>query len=55
VTSERAALEEMRALSGGALRVPVLSVCNQVMVGFDPQSWEHAVMCLQGSSPLETE
>jgi glutaredoxin len=55
VTSERAALEEMRTISGGALRVPVISVCNQVMVGFDQKSLEQALMCLEGSSSLNAD
>jgi glutaredoxin len=33
VTKDKAALEEMRQISGGALRVPVISVCSDVMVG----------------------
>ncbi|MBW1742702.1 MAG: glutaredoxin family protein [Deltaproteobacteria bacterium] len=35
VTKDKAALEEMREISGGALRVPVISVCGDVMVGFE--------------------
>ena len=35
VKKDKEALKEMKRMSGGALRVPVISVCNEVMVGFD--------------------
>ena len=50
VTKDKAALEEMRKISGGALRVPVISVCNEVMVGFDREKLESALTCLAQSS-----
>jgi hypothetical protein len=50
---DKAALEEMRAISGGALRVPVISVCNEVMVGFDKNRLELALSCLEQSTTLE--
>jgi len=53
VTSDKAALEEMRKISGGALRVPVISVCNEVMVGFDRNRLELALSCLEQSTELE--
>ena len=52
VTKDKAALEEMRQISGGALRVPVISVCSDVMVGFDAHRLETALSCLSGSSEL---
>jgi glutaredoxin len=53
VTKDKSALEEMRAISGGALRVPVISVCNEVMVGFDKNRLELALSCLEQSTSLE--
>ena len=52
VTNDKAALEEMRKISGGALRVPVISVCNEVMVGFDREKLESALTCLAQSSEV---
>jgi hypothetical protein len=53
VTTDKAALEEMRKISGGALRVPVISVCSDVMVGFEPDRVELALKCLNQSSEVE--
>jgi hypothetical protein len=53
VTKDKAALEEMRRISGGALRVPVIAVCNEVMVGFDAGRLESALACLDHSSTIE--
>ena len=53
VTKDKAALEEMRKISGGALRVPVISVCNEVMVGFDKNRLELALSCLEQSTQLD--
>lgn len=53
VTKDRAALEEMRRISGGAMRVPVISVCNQVMVGFDRKGLEQALSCLAHSTKIK--
>ena len=53
VTSDKAALEEMRKISGGALRVPVISVCNEVMVGFDRERLASALTCLGHSSEVK--
>jgi hypothetical protein len=50
VTKDKAALEEMRRISGGALRVPIISVCNEVMVGFDGERLDMALRCLSQSS-----
>jgi glutaredoxin len=52
VTKDKAALEEMRKISGGALRVPVISVCSDVMVGFDRERVELALRCLDQSSEI---
>lgn len=52
VTKDKAALEEMRKISGGALRVPVISVCNDVMVGYDRERLELALRCLSHSSEV---
>ncbi|MCK4487480.1 MAG: glutaredoxin family protein [Desulfobacterales bacterium] len=52
VTKDKEALEEMRKISGGALRVPVISVCNEVMVGFDRERLEMALRCLSQSSEI---
>ena len=52
VTKDKAALEEMRKISGGALRVPVISVCNEVLVGFDRDRMESALSCLSQSTEV---
>lgn len=52
VTTDKEALAEMRKISGGALRVPVISVCNEVMVGFDRERLESALTCLAQSSEV---
>jgi glutaredoxin len=52
VTKDKAALEEMRKISGGALRVPVIAVCNEVMVGFDRDRVDLALKCLSHSSEV---
>ena len=52
VTKDRAALEEMRKISGGALRVPVISICSEVLVGFDKERVEQALRCLGQSSTI---
>ena len=53
VTKDKRALEEMRKISRGALRVPVISVCNEVMVGFDRERLEQALRCLSQSSEIQ--
>jgi len=53
VKSDKEALKEMKKISGGALRVPVISVCNEVMVGFDRGRFEQALSCLNQSSEIE--
>jgi hypothetical protein len=44
----------MRRISGGALRVPVISVCKEVMVGFDAARLEMALRCLSQSSEVQS-
>ncbi|VEN73990.1 conserved hypothetical protein [Candidatus Desulfarcum epimagneticum] len=51
VTRDPEALKEMKALSG-ARTVPVISVCGNVMIGFDAKRLEHDLKCLEQSSPL---
>ena len=53
VKNDKEALKEMKKISGGALRVPVISVCNEVMVGFDRGRLEQALSCLKQSSEIE--
>ena len=53
VISDKEALKEMKKISGGALSVPVISVCNEVMVGFDRGRLEQALNCLKQSSKIE--
>ena len=52
VTKDREALEEMRRITGGARSVPVIAVCNEVMVGFDRDRLEQALNCLRQSSEI---
>ncbi|MBW2019859.1 MAG: glutaredoxin family protein [Deltaproteobacteria bacterium] len=52
VTKDKEALEEMKKISGGALRVPVISVCNEVMVGFDRERLEQALRCLSQTTEI---
>ena len=41
----------MMEISGGATRVPVISVCGEVMVGFDSDHLEKALSCLESRQP----
>ena len=52
VSKDKDALAEMREVSGGALRVPVIKVCHEVMVGFDRDRLELALKCLSQSSEV---
>ncbi len=52
VTKDRDALKEMMEVSGGARTVPVISVCNNVMVGFDPDRLELDLNCLKQSTEI---
>ena len=44
VTKDKAALKEMVKISGSG-SVPVISVCGEVMVGFDPDRLEQMLTC----------
>ncbi len=46
VTKDRAALDEMVKISG-ARSVPVISACNEVMVGFDKTRLEQIISCIK--------
>jgi len=46
VTKDRAALDEMVKISG-ARSVPVISACNEVMVGFEPNRLEQMLSCIK--------
>lgn len=52
VTTDRDALKEMQRITGGARSVPVIQVCNEVMVGFDRGRLEQALTCLRQSSEI---
>lgn len=52
VTKDREALKEMMEISGGARSVPVISICNEVMLGFDSNRVEQALNCLKQSSEI---
>ncbi len=46
VTKDRAALDEMVKVSG-ARSVPVITACNEVMVGFDKTRLEQMLGCMK--------
>ena len=46
VTKDRAALDEMVKISGER-SVPVISACNEVMVGFDRTRLEQMLSCIK--------
>ena len=52
VTKDRGAVKEMLKISGGARSVPVISICNEVMIGFDRDRVEQALNCLDQSSEI---
>ncbi len=52
VSKDRDAVREMMKISDGARSVPVISVCNEVMVGFDKDRLEQALNCLKQSSGI---
>jgi glutaredoxin len=51
VTKDRAALDEMAKISG-ARSVPVISACNEVMVGFDRTKLEQMLSCIKQRSEV---
>jgi len=52
VTKDKEALKTMKEISGGARTVPVISVCGNVMIGFDADRLEHDLKCLEQSSEI---
>ncbi len=51
VTKDPEALEQMIKISGGR-SVPVIVVCEQVMVGFDATRLEQALNCMKQRSTV---
>ena len=51
VTKDRQALQDMIKISGGR-SVPVIVVCEQVMVGFDAARLEQALNCMNQRSTV---
>jgi len=51
VTKDRAALDEMVKVSG-ARSVPVITACNEVMVGFDKTRLEQMISCIKQRSEV---
>jgi glutaredoxin len=51
VTKDRAALDEMVKISG-ARSVPVITACNEVMVGFDKTRLEQMLSCIKQRSEI---
>ncbi len=46
VTRSAEALKEMKTISRGAHSVPIISICDQVLVGYDRAKLEEAIACL---------
>jgi len=46
VSADKEAMQEMRKLTEGGRSVPVIRVCDQVLVGFDRKDLEKALECL---------
>ncbi|MFQ5795627.1 MAG: glutaredoxin family protein [Candidatus Bipolaricaulia bacterium] len=51
VTKDQEALQEMVRISG-ARAVPVIVVCEQIMVGFDPARFDQMLNCMQNRTDL---
>jgi glutaredoxin 3 len=51
VTKDRAALDEMVKVSG-ARSVPVITACNEVMVGFERDRLEQMLRCIKQRSEV---
>ena len=51
VTKDRAALDEMVKISG-ARSVPVITACNEVMVGFEKTRLEQMLSCIKQRSDV---
>ena len=43
VVKDKEALKKMREISGGAVKVPVISIGGTVMIGFDKEKVEQAL------------
>jgi len=52
VTKDKEAVKEMLKISGGVRSVPVISICNEVVIGFDRDRVEQALSCLEQSSEI---
>ena len=52
VTKDKDALKEMMEVSGGARSVPVISVCDKVMIGFDADRLKQDLNCLKQSTEI---
>jgi glutaredoxin len=52
VTKDRAALDEMVKVSG-ARSVPVITACNEVMVGFERNRLEQMLSCMKQRSEVK--
>lgn len=46
VTKDRDAFTEMREISAGARSIPVIVVCDRVLIGFEQAVLEEALSCL---------
>ena len=51
VTKDRAAFDEMVTISG-ARSVPVITACNEVMVGFERNRLEQMLSCIKQRSEV---
>jgi glutaredoxin len=51
VTKDRTALDEMVKVSG-ARSVPVITACNEVMVGFEKNRLEQMLSCIKQRSDV---
>lgn len=47
VVADPAAYEKMKEISGGARSVPVIQICDKVMVGFSESEIQEALKCLE--------
>ena len=52
MTQDKDALKEMIEISG-ARSVPVISACNEIMVGFDPNKLDQMLGCIQNRTEVE--
>lgn len=49
VSKDKEAYDEMKRVSRGARSVPVITVCDEVMIGYDQERVEQALKCLEDS------